>query len=107
MMIMSLIRRKINAWGSDQSEHFTASQDLDALNRTKAEALQRSHRFRDLCQLSTAKAEFKKALKFEVGQREAAHRLGPLLDPVDRQRNRCHNFHAFVSALRWAADRVA
>lgn len=56
-------------------------------------------KFRDLCRLVGAKAEFKKLVGQSIGQIRAAHQIGVHLD-VDR--NTCRNFHAFVEALKWA-----
>ncbi|AWB23122.1 hypothetical protein DA075_21290 [Methylobacterium currus] len=60
-------------------------------------------KFRDLCTLTGAKAEFRKIVGQPIGQIRTAHLLGAHLD---LERNNCRNFHAFVEALRWAIHGV-
>jgi hypothetical protein len=80
--------------------------DLDAVTRagllTAIELSQqkRKPRYRDPDGIRYAKQEFKKKIA-RGGQIELARRIGPHLNLTE---NRSRSFHAFVEALRWAAQ---
>lgn len=90
---------ELEAWYLGDSAALVAAGFISQLT---ANRLDKSARFRNLCVLQNAKAEFQK-LVGRIGQIHAANSIAPLLDP---SRNRSKNFHAFISALAWADESV-